>query len=82
MKKIKQFIWFLGTILFFVWLAGGALSITVLPVYLIYRMAVETGFHLWEFIKILGGSLICYFGFFMVAFERYVLLMLPNWHTE
>ena len=57
MKKIKQFIWFLGTILFFVWLAGGALSITVLPVYLIYRMAVETGFHLWEFIKILGGSL-------------------------
>lgn len=82
MKKVKQFIWFLGAILFFVWLAGVALSITVLPGYLTYRMVVTTGFHLWGFIKILGGSLICYFGFLMVALEQYVLLMSPNWHTE
>lgn len=81
MKKVKQFIWFLGAILFFC-LVGVALSITVLPSYLTYRMVVTTGFHLWEFIKILGGSLICYFGFFMVALKQYVLLMLPNWHTE
>lgn len=58
------------------------LSITVLPIYLIHRMVMATGFHLWGFIKILGGSLIWYFGFFMVAFEQYVLLMSPNWHTE
>ena len=82
MKKVKQFIWFLGVILFFVWLAGVALSITVLPGYLTYRMVVTTGFHLWGFIKILGGSLICYFGFLMVALEQYVLLMSPNLHAE
>ena len=42
MKKVKQFIWFLGAILFFVWLAGVALSITVLPGYLTYRMVMAT----------------------------------------
>lgn len=78
MKKVKQFIWFLGAILFFVWLAGAALSITVLPSYLTYRMLMTTGFHLWGFIKILGSSLICYFGFLMMAFDQYVLLMLAN----
>jgi hypothetical protein len=82
MNKVKQFIWFLGAILFFVWLVGVSLSITVLPYYLIYRMVMVTGFRLWGFVKILSGSLICYFGFLMIAFEQYMLLMTPNWHTE
>lgn len=46
MNKVKQFIWFLGAILFFVWLVGVSLSITVLPCYLIYRMVMVTGFRL------------------------------------
>lgn len=82
MKTIKKTIWILCAALVFVWLVGVCLSITALPIYLTYKMVITTGFHLWEFIKILGGSLICYFGFFAIALRQYMFLMSHNWITN